>query len=378
VTTALAGGYATELAALRDRRREHASTADPASPTAVSEALTLRHREVMLTGGRPADLLELAADADAALARFPTWPDLRLLRGGLALAVHRPDLARAQLAAVPDVIDQPPGRVLAADIAVFDGDYRAARAGYERAAREDPQWDTSARLAALAVATGDAAEADALYVEAEDDLTVKQLRAFAWVRVQRGDLARALGDLDGAEHLYAGADRAFPGWWYVAAHRAALALAAGRAGEAVDGYRAVLAEVDRPEFREALGTALAAVGRADDAAACHARALAEYTASAGRGEVHYLHHLAAFCADVVPDPPAAVRWAERDAGIRRNGSTLSLLGWCLFRAGRVEEARDAVAEAFALGAGDPVLRSRARQIGKHVAADVPEREESRP
>lgn len=378
MTTGLAVGYAAELASLRDRRRAHAATADPASPTAVSEALTLRHREVMLTGGRPADLLDLAADVDDAMARFPTWPDLRLLRGGLALAVHRPDLARAQLAAVPDLTDQPPGRVLAADIAVFDGDHRAARAGYERAVREDPQWDTTARLAALAVATGEVAEADARYVEAEDDLTVKQLRAFAWVRVQRGDLARALGDLDAAEQLYTGADRAFPGWWYVTAHRAALALAAGRPREAVDGYRAVLAEVDRPEFREALGTALAAVGKAHEAAACHARALAEYTASAERGEVHYLHHLAAFCADVVADPPAAVRWAARDVGIRRNGSTLSLLGWCLFRAGRTDEARAAIAAARALGAADPLLQARARQIDQQSTRDDPEGWEDRP
>jgi tetratricopeptide (TPR) repeat protein len=300
---------------------------------------------------------------DDAIGRFPRWPDLRLLRAGLALAVHRPDQARVQLTAVPGLADLPPGRVLAADLAAFDGDYRGARQGYERAAREDPQWDTAARLAALAIATGDFGEADARYVEAEHELTVKQLRAFAWVRVQRGDLARALGDLDAAAGHYAAAEAAYPGWWYVAAHRAAQVLAAGRPDDAVAGYREVLHEVDRPEFREALGTALAATGRAEEAAACHAAALAVYTASAERGEVHYLHHLAAFCADVVPDPVAAVAWAERDVGIRRNGSTLSLLGWCLFRAGRVEQARTAVAEALSLGAADPRLQARAREIG---------------
>jgi hypothetical protein len=75
------------------------------------------------------------------------------------------------------------------------------------------------------------------------------------------------------------------------------------------------------------------------------------------GEVHDLHHLAAFCADVVPDPPAAVAWAERDARIRRNGAALSLLVWCLYRAGRTEEARAAIQEALALGGGDPRLRA---------------------
>jgi tetratricopeptide (TPR) repeat protein len=365
VTTALAAaGYRSDLDALRRRRREHEASADPASPAAAAEVLTLRHREVVLTGGRPEELLALADEVDGALARFPAWPDLHLLRAGLALAVHRPDVARAAIEALPELADLPPGRVAMADLAQFAGDYGAARQGYLNAAREDPQWDTSARLAALAAATGDLIEAEARYDEAEDDLTVKQLRAFAWVRVQRGDLAMSLNDLEDAARRYADADRAYPGWWYVTARRARLAVAAGRPDDAIAGYREVLAEVDRPEFREGLGTALAAAGRTDEAAACHAAALATYTASAERGEVHYLHHLAEFCADVVPDPTAAVMWAEWDARIRRNGTTLSLLGWCLYRAGRTDEARAAVEEALTLGAGDARLLARAREIGK--------------
>jgi len=365
VTAALAAaGYRADVAALRRRRREHEAAADPASPAAAAEVLTLRHREAVLTGARPEDLLALADQVDDALARFPTWPDLRLLRAGLALAVHRPDQARTVIDALPGLADLPPGRVLVADLAQFAGDYRAAREGYLRAAQEDPQWDTSARLAALAAATGDVAEADTRYDEAEDDLTVKQLRAFAWVRVQRGDLALSGGDLEGAARRYAEADRAYPGWWYVTARRARLATADERPDDAIAAYWEVLTEVDRPEFREGLGTALAAAGRTDEAAACHDAALAAYTASADRGETHYLHHLAEFCADVVPDPPAAVAWAERDARIRRNGTALSLLGWCLFRAGRTDEARAAVEEALALGAGDALLLARAREIGK--------------
>jgi hypothetical protein len=131
----------------------------------------------------------------------------------------------------------------------------------------------------------------------------------------------------------------------------------------VDGYRRVLASVDRPEFHEAYGTALARAGDQVAAARCHAAAREAYLRSALRGEVHYLHHLAAHYADVVPDPAAAVFWAERDACIRRSGPTLSLLGWCLFRAGRVEEARAVLREALSLGAGDPRLRDRARAVG---------------
>ncbi|MCW2699770.1 MAG: bepA 4, partial [Blastococcus sp.] len=112
----------------------------------------------------------------------------------------------------------------------------------------------------------------------------------------------------------------------------------------------------------ALGTALAACGQDRAAAACHTAALADYSASAARGEVHYLHHLAEFSADVRPDTEAAVHWAQADVRLRRNGATLSLLAWCLYRAGRIAEALAAVEAAEALGAGDPRLRERGALI----------------
>ena len=363
----LRSGYETDLAAVRRLRTQHAATADPASPTAACEALTLAHREITLTGGRPDELLELGTAIDRALDRFPAWPDLALLRATLALAVHRPDLARRALAAVPGLAEVPPGRVLAADLAQFDGDYAAARAGYLAAEREEPSWETSARLAALARATGELEEADDRYVLAEDDLTVKQLRAFAWIRVQRADLARALAEYRAAATLLDDADTVYPGWWYVGAHRAALDLASGRPAAAAAGYRKVLTDVDRPEFRESLGTALVACGHPAEASRHHRAALTEYQASAARGEVHYLHHLAAYYADVEPDPAAAVEIACRDVAVRRNGTTLSLLAWCLHRAGRPGEAAQAGWEALALGARDPELLARAWQI-EHATA----------
>jgi tetratricopeptide (TPR) repeat protein len=364
VTTTLLApptGYRADLTALRRLRAEHGARG-ASGPHAEAAGLTLRHREVMLTGGRPEELLELGADLDAVIDRFPTWPDLRLLRAAVALELHRADLARSALDAVPGLIEQPPGRVLDADVAAFTGHYAAARTGYLQAAREDPGWATTARLAALAVETGGVEEADERYAEAEEEITAKQMRAFAWVRVQRGDLALALDDSARAERRYTEAERAYPGWWYVTARRAALDAALGRTDEAVAGYREVLAEVDRPEFSEALGIVLAAAGETEAAAACQATAVAAYTRSAARGEVHQLHHLAAFHADVRPDAEAAITWARKDVALRRSGSTLSLLAWCLHRGGLTTEALAVLDEASALGAASPRLQARAREI----------------
>jgi tetratricopeptide (TPR) repeat protein len=359
--------YRSDVAAVCRARIEREAGADPGSAGATTEVLSLRHREVMLTGGRPEEVLALGRAVDRAVERFPAWPDLRLLRATLALAVHRPEVAAASLAAVPGLALQPPGRVLTADVAQFQGNYAGARAGYLRAAREDPQWDTTARLAALATATGRCDEADDLYAAAEEEITAKQMRSFAWVRVQRGALAQALGDVERAGRHLTDAERAYPGWWYVGARRAALDASLGRHAQAVAGYRAVLAEVDRPEYREAHGSVLAASGDADGAADCHATAVSAYLASTARGEVHYLHHLAAFYADVHPHHRAALAWARQDVALRRNGATLSLLAWCLHRAGRTDEALATVGEAFALGAGDPLLQTRARAIRESAA-----------
>ena len=55
-------------------------------------------------------------------------------------------------------------------------------------------------------------------------------------------------------------------------------------------------------------------------------------------------------------------WAQEDVEVRRNGTTLSLLAWSLYRAGRRDDALAVLDEAFALGAADPLLRTRAREI----------------
>jgi tetratricopeptide (TPR) repeat protein len=360
VLSAPAVGWAADVAGLRDRLAA-AEADDAPGPNAAAERLTLRHRLTTLTGAHPAEQLALLAAVDAAVERFPDWPDLRLLQGSLGLALHRPDLAAGSLAALDDVRDQPPVQLLAADLAAFTGAYPRAQELYGAANRADPRWDTWARLADLHVATGRFDEAQHCFDEAEDELSCKQMRAFAWVRVQRGDLARALGDADGAAARYDEADRAYPGWWYVTARLAALDAARGRPDAAAAGYLSVMATVDRPEFREGLGTALAACGRPFEAATCLESALAEYTASAERGEVHYLHHLAGHW--MPRDPAVAVGWARRDVDVRRDGRTLSLLAECLFRTGRVREARRTLREALALGAGDPQLAARVAEIG---------------
>jgi tetratricopeptide (TPR) repeat protein len=75
---------------------------------------------------------------------------------------------------------------------------------------------------------GDPAGADELYEEAQDDLTAKEMRAFAWLEVQRGFLDFARGRYRQARSHYDRADAAYPGYWLVDEHVAELLAAQDR------------------------------------------------------------------------------------------------------------------------------------------------------
>ena len=95
-------------------------------------------------------------------------------------------------------------------------------------------------------------------------------------------------------------------------------------------------------------------------------ALAAYLESVQRGDVHYLHHLADFYADVRQDGAEAVRWARKDLELRRNVSTHATLAWALYRDGRFAEALAAMLRALSSGVRDARLFFRAAMI--HLAA----------
>ena len=112
---------------------------------------------------------------------------------------------------------------------------------------------------------------------------------------------------------YERAARAYGGYWLVEARRAELAAARGQGAEAMALYTRVAGQTPSPEVAQALGELYAYLGRPAEAAPWYQRALAAYTRSVERGEVHYLHALAAFDSDVSGDATAALRWAEADS-----------------------------------------------------------------
>jgi tetratricopeptide (TPR) repeat protein len=284
--------------------------------------VSLQYRRATLLGSW--DELRLVGESLGALVgRLGLLPDLCLLQGMLALTMHRLATVRAVLERSPALAGSWHGRALEADVLVQEGRHDDARRIYESVVQDAPAWENLARLAHVHAALGDAEHADRLYAEAEEELTAKEMRAYAWVEAMRGELDLAAGLFDQAGTHYERAGAAYSGWWLVDAHMAGLLAVLGQADrtlacQAVALYEDVVARVPRPELLQALGDAYALAGRADEARACHDRALAACLDSARRGEIHYLHHLAELDAD---GPEAvrwakAVRWAEADFALR--------------------------------------------------------------
>jgi len=249
----------------------------------------LRLRHARLSG--VLDELRLAdTTVSATLSRFPGWPDLHYLRASADLDMHCPGAALARLDEVPGLAESPVGLELRGAALEQLGRYPQAEDCLTRALAADPTWQALASLAQVRAAVGDP-HADALYAQAEDELTAKQMSAFAWVRTARGELAAASGDHETAWAHYGSATAAFSGYWLIESRIAALLFQEGRLDDAVAAYAAVRARTGRPDLAQALGDVHRLRGDDGESARWHAVALAEYRASVARGEALYLHHL---------------------------------------------------------------------------------------
>jgi tetratricopeptide (TPR) repeat protein len=312
--------------------------------------------------GNLADLeaVEPVIDEGIRQIRFPG--DLYFLKANLAFKLHRLDDVRRNLEADPFLPASPEGRVIQADLDFQEGRYASAREGYQGAIASHRTWDNLARLAHFEATMGDAARADDLYAEAEDELTAKEMRSFAWVELQRGLLDLAHGRHVEAGDHYARAERAYSGHWLTAEHQAELLGAQGRYDEAAALYQDIVGQVAKPEIWQAFGELLTVMGERERAQSWLAKALAGYLDPARRGAVHYYHHLVDFYADVLKDGAEAVKWARMDIALRDNFSTQAALAWALYRDGQFEDALHSISRALGSGARSAHLFARAAVI----------------
>ncbi len=339
--------------------------AEPINTQRITQCIYRLYQRGSIAG----DLVQLSAverAIDHALPLLANPGDLCLLKANVAFKLHKLAEVEAALIAVPSVYNSNEGRLIRADLNFQQGKYREAKTGYLDVLGAERSWGALARLAYFHGKMGDVAGADRLYEEAEDQLTAKEMRSYAWLEVQQGFLAFAHGRYGEAQSYYARAEAAYPGYWLVTEHSAELMGAEGKYREAIEIFESINSTTDRPDLRQAIGELYQIAGDTARARNWHRRALTGYLQSAQRGEVHYYHHLADYYSDVAKDGTQAVRWAQADVQLRENFSTQAALAWAFYRNGQLDDACDWIDRALASGAVEPHLFSRAAKI--HVGA----------
>ncbi|MDY0041627.1 MAG: hypothetical protein RBS57_15040 [Desulforhabdus sp.] len=306
------------------------------------------------------DVVEVALRR--AIEQWGPLPEFYFLKANLDLKFHRIAEARCDLEVSPGLAESVQGKALRVDLDFQEGRYEEARKGCESVLRQNRTWDNLVRLAYMKATMGDAAGAEELYIEAEDELTAKEMQQFAWVELQRGLLHLAHGRYENAWVHYERSGRAYSGYWLVDEHKAEWLGAQGKFEEAAALYGQVIARVPRPEFQQALGELYVFMGQPVKARSWLEKALAGYLESVQRGEVHYYHHLVDFYADVIKNGPEAVKWARKDLELRENFSTQSALAWALYRAEEYSEALEMINKALASGVKDSHLLYKAGMI----------------
>ncbi len=207
--------FAIELRRVEDlaQRLDPRTTGDGSANAAARHGACLFQRAVLT--GASGHCAEVDQVVDDALARHPDWPDLWLLKAKLDFHVHRFDEVERDLARLAILGDCSARRALAADLDLhFDRHAEAARA-YRRLGVEEPSWENICRLANLETHLGHMDDAISLYARAAEEISAKEMRAFAWLQVQWGDTELALGRPAKAMRRYTTAAAAYSGYWLV-------------------------------------------------------------------------------------------------------------------------------------------------------------------
>jgi tetratricopeptide (TPR) repeat protein len=368
---ASAAGYAAEMQHIDEdiAKTDGALCSPTTDPERVTRHVYRLYQKASISG-ELAGLAAVERAIDAAIALLANPSDLYLLKAHAAFKLHKLAEVDAALLAVPAVYDSDEGRLIRADLDFQHGRYQAAESGYVEVLRHERSWGALARLAHLRGKMGDATGADNLYEEAEDQLTAKEMRAYAWVEVQRGFMDFARGRDGEAQLHYRRADAAYPGYWLVEEHIAELLGAGGRYDEAVGMYQSIVSSGRRPELEQAIGELCELAGRSGPAAYWKERALTAYLQSAQLGEVHYYHHLVDYYTDVAENGAEAVKWAYKDLQLRANFATQAALAWALYRDRRFSEAVNWIDRALASDVVDAQIYFRAGEIYSAAGSKV--------
>jgi tetratricopeptide (TPR) repeat protein len=351
-----ASDYEHELEQIR--QQSAAITGDPIEK--ATKHAFLVYRRASLTADF-ADFKAAETAIDDAVEEIGPSEDLYLLKANFDFKLHRLARAREDLEKTPDLPDDSQVKALRADLALQEGRYDEAKKGYEAVLRKKKTWDNLARLAYLKSRTGDVSGAQELYVEAQDEITAKEMRSYAWVELQIGLLDFDAGRYDKALAHYEHADKAYSGYWLIEEHIAEVLDLLGRTDEAVALYRKIIERTHNPEYVNALAAIL---DRKDHAAADALYSEAErlFQAQSDLYPEAALGHYLKYMIGRKQPSPDLLAMAEKNVRLRPNGDAKLLLARAYLKLNEPVKAKAEIDEILATSWRTPEVGKVSRQI----------------
>lgn len=305
------------------------------------------------------------AKAEEALARAaqaePADYDALKLRAKLLLTYHRfgeaLEVARRAQAANPRDHDVYGAMT---DALVELGDYDKAVESAQAMIDLRPDTASYSRVSYLRLLHGDVDGSIAMMRQAAQAASPSDPEKLAWCYVQLGDALMKAGKPAEAEHEIDHALFSFPDYHAALAAKGRARQAAGDLAGAVAFYRRAVERVPLPDYSIALGDLYTKLGRAEDAKRHYD--LVQFVESNGAASGTYTRELALFWAEHDTRLDDALAVATRERAARGDIYTSDVLAWCLFKKGRLDEAKSAMTEALRLGTRDSRLFYHAGMI----------------
>jgi tetratricopeptide (TPR) repeat protein len=344
-----------QLARRADRARAELerNPGDHSSVVALGDIL-LRQARATGHGGRAVEAERMLS---AALVRDPEHHETRRLLAATYLSLHKfRDALREGTRCLSVQPKDADAYGIVGDAHLELGEYDQAFTAFDRMNELKPTAASYARASYARELQGDLPGALDIMKMALDATSPADREALAWHHAQLGHLYVESGRLAEASREYLHADYVFPGYPMAADGLARVASESGRHEEALAIVQKRLGDAPVAGDFALAGNLLHALGRSDDAERSYR--LAE---AAWRSDTPEPAQFARFLADRAGRADEAVRVAEAAIAERRDIFTADALAWAYFRAGRLEDAHNAMADARRTGTRD-------RDILRHSAA----------
>lgn len=323
---------------------------------------------VRLKLAKAGDDAQMYARAEAAFRQaLSAKPNDKTAQTYLAVALsaqHRFVDAREVLRPIiQDTEDDSLARAVWGDVMLETGDYDAAEQAYQRLAESVPGApEVLARQAHMAELRGKTAEAEAFMRQAVKTLQQDGAEPAdqAWYTWRLAELLFAQGNFRGAREQFTAILAVDPAYEPAIAGMALVCAAEDRLDEAIELQRKAVALTPDLHGWWVLGDLYTRQGRTAEATEAYTRAEA-----VGKGQPDLARLLAHFYADRNINLDAALALITEDMKQRQDIHGYDILAWVHFRAGRLDDAAEAINRATAIGTQDALIHFHAGMI--HLA-----------